>query len=407
MLAGDLAAASPVLLCGAKGVGKSTYLRYLVNRMLCKHTQIALLDADVGQSECTPAATVNLVILDAPLFSSPFTHTRTPAQSFFLGEVQPGDMPLEYASAVSGAFEFYRQHYSHVPLLVNTMGWVKGLGQLLLGEVVSITQPASIIELLLERQSNNLDPPIEQGLPLLSRQPPPTYSHPPLSHPVHTGPLQGRCTITKVMSTAHTGLHTPSLLRPAELRALVYTSYFLATGPTANCMHTILEQPTYAVSFSQVDVVMFAQVAPHEALYALNNALVGLSMVRVGSEPQFTLQTACGESVRLSFSTDPRAVVGFGIIRVLDTEADGCFHIITPVPPAWLQGVVTLVCGQVAVPPKLLQSQRPDHFGVDAPYVTHHVGDASVLGKQARSSRSVCLFACLLVCLFACLCVSA
>lgn len=40
-------------ICGAKGVGKSTFARLLVNSLLNQHASVAFLDADCGQPELT------------------------------------------------------------------------------------------------------------------------------------------------------------------------------------------------------------------------------------------------------------------------------------------------------------------------------------------------------------------
>jgi len=42
-----------LVVCGAKGVGKSTCLRYTVNKLLQKFSQIAVIDCDPGQPEFT------------------------------------------------------------------------------------------------------------------------------------------------------------------------------------------------------------------------------------------------------------------------------------------------------------------------------------------------------------------
>ena len=41
-------------VCGPKGVGKTTFCRFLVNSLLNYHPVVAFLEADVGQCEFTP-----------------------------------------------------------------------------------------------------------------------------------------------------------------------------------------------------------------------------------------------------------------------------------------------------------------------------------------------------------------
>jgi len=50
-----------LLLCGGKGVGKSTVLRYTVNRLLKECQTILVVDFDPGQPEFTPAGCISAI----------------------------------------------------------------------------------------------------------------------------------------------------------------------------------------------------------------------------------------------------------------------------------------------------------------------------------------------------------
>ena len=69
------------VVCGAKGVGKSTFCRFITNRFLSLPgcTRVALLDLDVGQPECGVPACVSLHWITQPLVGPPHTHMDTPA----------------------------------------------------------------------------------------------------------------------------------------------------------------------------------------------------------------------------------------------------------------------------------------------------------------------------------------
>lgn len=129
-----------VLLCGAKGVGKSTTLRYSLNRLLSmrctvraseggtanggvtgkkKHLHnnkekmkkksnnnnnnsnlieqcVAVLDCDVGQPEFTPSGMLSLHLFtpsSCPLYGNNHLGVRTPVRSYFLGETSPKAQP--------------------------------------------------------------------------------------------------------------------------------------------------------------------------------------------------------------------------------------------------------------------------------------------------------------------------
>jgi polynucleotide 5'-kinase involved in rRNA processing len=69
-----------IVLCGATNSGKSTFGRYIVNRLLQSYETIAYLDCDIGQPELTPAGLVSLHLLSEPLFGPSFTHLRDPTR---------------------------------------------------------------------------------------------------------------------------------------------------------------------------------------------------------------------------------------------------------------------------------------------------------------------------------------
>ena len=74
----------------------------------------------------------------------PFTHPKIPIHAHYLGAYTPLSCPDEYLSCIRQLFELYRTEYAHVPLVINTQGWVKGLGEDLLHQIMIITEPTHI-----------------------------------------------------------------------------------------------------------------------------------------------------------------------------------------------------------------------------------------------------------------------
>ncbi|KAJ4476197.1 hypothetical protein J3R30DRAFT_413851 [Lentinula aciculospora] len=122
------------LVKGPKKIGKSSFARTLVNRLLSRHKQIAYLDLDPGQSEFTPGGLLALTIVSDPIFGPPFTHPTIPIRAHFLGAFSPKTSPGLYVEGLKDLVQFWaRDVQQHVaattnPLVVNTMGWAKGLG---------------------------------------------------------------------------------------------------------------------------------------------------------------------------------------------------------------------------------------------------------------------------------------
>lgn len=69
---------SRTILCGGSGVGKSTLLRYLVNRSLSSWDKVLVIDFDPGQSEFTVPGCVSAFLINTPLLGPNFTHISNP-----------------------------------------------------------------------------------------------------------------------------------------------------------------------------------------------------------------------------------------------------------------------------------------------------------------------------------------
>jgi polynucleotide 5'-kinase involved in rRNA processing len=94
-----------VAICGAKGVGKSTCLRYMANRLLSSgqfDKGVAILDADVGQPELSPPGLLTLSILHRPLLHPPHVNNFAMETTRWLDPTSfslPEDIPLEHGGS--------------------------------------------------------------------------------------------------------------------------------------------------------------------------------------------------------------------------------------------------------------------------------------------------------------------
>lgn len=85
-----------VVVCGGRNTGKSTAIRYLVNSLLNRYPHVAILDADLGQSELGPPGFVDVHIVHAPLFGPPHTHLQHPVFAQFVGSTNSSANPTQY-----------------------------------------------------------------------------------------------------------------------------------------------------------------------------------------------------------------------------------------------------------------------------------------------------------------------
>lgn len=143
------------VVCGAKDMGKSTFCRYLINRLLSKYRRVAYIETDVGQSEFTPSGLLSLHYLTSPVLGPPFTHQQLePERSLFFGSTSSRNNPDYYIECIFELVDHYKQDQAQVsevedeaewiPLVVNTQGWVSGVGYDLLIDQIRKVEPTDI-----------------------------------------------------------------------------------------------------------------------------------------------------------------------------------------------------------------------------------------------------------------------
>ncbi|XP_013929916.1 PREDICTED: polynucleotide 5'-hydroxyl-kinase NOL9-like, partial [Thamnophis sirtalis] len=116
-----------ILVCGPKSIGKSTFNRYLMNLLLNRLPCLEYLECDLGQPEFTPPGCISLVNVREPLLGPPFAHQRPPRKMAYYGDASCEHDTERYLDTLKYVFGGYERD---IPLLVNTMGWVKGRGGL-------------------------------------------------------------------------------------------------------------------------------------------------------------------------------------------------------------------------------------------------------------------------------------
>lgn len=160
-----------VMVCGGKDVGKSTFLRYMVNSFLNKYKTVAYLDCDPGQCEYTLGGCISLTFVSEPLFGPPHSHINhnTSTKScYYYGHLSPSDTPSHYLQCIKKCHEDYIHYLSKlgreevVPLVINTMGWNQGLGLCLLKDIVIQFKPTHIIQINHSVEAN-------KNMPVLDR----------------------------------------------------------------------------------------------------------------------------------------------------------------------------------------------------------------------------------------------
>jgi hypothetical protein len=421
-----------ILVCGAKGVGKSTFLRYMANRILSSPSdgsdtnnhRIAILDLDCGQSELCPPGLLTLTVVSKPFVSDPPMLmvcngrgstgssgdvescnnndgiVETVVASYFFGDITSKSDPDTYIHIAKILLCKYQELIAlaststdkqPMPLLINTDGWVKGLGFEILSAIVGVSSPSHIVQILGSTKAKSFDMAhFHSGEEkILQRDEQPgmrcsvhviqsfdEYTNPVEngSKPHHSGSLDSTqststgtllatasehrahricayflngCSNLSTLRTGIVGDDTPvcfhrekGLVDPSNAIGLVLASML----PYAVPFHSIRLYPPSGLmdSISEVSPEwgICADLACNDVLDSLSGSVVGLCC-----EPDLSGKTnnnaGCGVPVL--------PCVGLGIIRSID-HICRIFYVLSPVHPELLCSVTSFVGGNVGLP---------------------------------------------------------
>ncbi|KAG5874742.1 hypothetical protein JTB14_011983 [Gonioctena quinquepunctata] len=84
-----------LLVTGGKGVGKSTFIKYAINRLLNNYGKIRMIDLDPGQPEFTVPGCTSVFIITEKVFGPNYTHLRKAKRSY-LCDINVGNEPTKY-----------------------------------------------------------------------------------------------------------------------------------------------------------------------------------------------------------------------------------------------------------------------------------------------------------------------
>ncbi|KAF9954939.1 Polynucleotide 5'-hydroxyl-kinase grc3 [Mortierella alpina] len=429
------------VVCGGKKMGKSTFSRLILNRMLNRYRKVAFIECDIGQSEFTPVGMVALHVVQTPALGAPFTHPRQPYRAFFVGNSTPRDDPDYYMACIKELVRTYYAEVSHtrtwddtdddyhsdddedehIPLVINTQGWIKGMGYDLLLQLLDYTAPSHIFGF--HSPSNG-----ESNLPqsffttmkeqahLAGRQQP-SFSY-----------------VSAVVLGDESSASPFTKYHPADHRALALLSYFYLSQERDMDLTDLASSDKRTWDFSQALVVrrpwcwdwnqakgiwvLFDQVPPSQILHVLNASLVALTgdkedRVSDGSgtldgnqqqQPEPVTDATPGKAVPLNYfplgqypppPPEHTTCHGLAIIRSIQPSTH-TLHILTPIPLVKLRKCNGIVKGAIHMPIHASldhneeNSKVPGVAGVpwkNVPYLNYEISSSSYMnGSQSPSA---------------------
>ncbi|XP_063934685.1 polynucleotide 5'-hydroxyl-kinase NOL9-like [Zophobas morio] len=306
-----------VLLLGARNSGKSTFSRFFVNRMLRSHQAVMYLDCDLGQSEFMPPGFLSLTKRSVPIFGTPCCHLQKPEKAYFIGDTTCQRDPHYYLLCIKELYQLYNGKYSNFPLIVNTHGWLVGLGLMIIECICTIVNPSDIVLLAITEKEFT-----EKFSTLLNAK------------ADYFGVVKERKrSFSKVTVT---NIHAvEGYKRKRKSKTLKYKASFhrlMSLAVYFACCTPICFQAPYEVSLDDVQVeLLYDVVAKTQHLCAINGNFVGLC---VADKPGPKRPLEC---------------LGLAIVRAVDV-GNRKLYINTPLDARELERVNVLQKGVIEIP---------------------------------------------------------
>ncbi|PHZ14331.1 uncharacterized protein RHIMIDRAFT_312531 [Rhizopus microsporus ATCC 52813] len=357
------------VVCGGKNLGKSSFSKYLVNRLLTRYKKVAYIETDVGQTEFTPTGLISLHYIEHPVLGPSYTHQQfEPARSFFFGSNSPRSNPDYYLACIHQLV----CHWKHdqmmeddeigIPLVVNTQGWISNVGyDLLMSQIKSIA-PTDVFAL---RHSTylkkNLSPFFESDV---------------------MATVDSTLSLSKVIPTVRfidcyyreSGVSIfPDLFTASKLRDITLASYFHQTemgqdaylNPQWDYQKHIIDRTPWVVDWRahlNAIWITYEEVKLEELLYALNGCIVGImgdvedfkkqkgpDRAISADENEFTPPIYYTTRDKLPPNPENITCLGLGIIRAIDPSRHALL-LVTPLPAETLEKTSGLIKGEMRLP---------------------------------------------------------
>lgn len=141
-----------IMIVGDKNTGKSTFAVWIMNKILThyKHrienNSTFYLETDLGQNSFFFPGTVAMFS-----FKDPILHNlqgpclQKPLFEEFIGEFSPTHHTTAYLKAIQNAINYYNFSNPDRSLVINTHGYVSGIGENILYDVIKIVEPDVLI----------------------------------------------------------------------------------------------------------------------------------------------------------------------------------------------------------------------------------------------------------------------
>lgn len=128
-----------VLIIGHVDTGKSSFCTFLSRHLLTAHSRVAIVDADVGQKDIGPPATITM---GYPSRTQSLADIQ-PATLYFVGAISPARRLLPMVVGSKQLVDAAQADF----ILINTTGFIHGAGRILKSYKIEALQPDVVVAL--------------------------------------------------------------------------------------------------------------------------------------------------------------------------------------------------------------------------------------------------------------------
>lgn len=310
-----------LMTCGGKDVGKSTIIRYLMNRYLSVNSnnnecEILYLDCDPGQSEFTTSGLISLIAINKPILGSNHLNVINfkPLISSSFGAITASHNPKLYISTICDIMSYISQNLqSKGPLFINTMGWTRDLGLALLLDIIKVSHPTHVIQ---------IDSATDDRINITDDLTANTVMR-------RTGYRlrQMDQSLNYKLTIIESQLNNVKTFSPKTNRLLTQLSYM--SQMTNISFEPIISMTPFKIYWSRVylHIVGDTLIAPQHVMDVLNCSWVHLCTID-DREPH-SLNIINFDGIQVMGSLNANKCVGCGLIRGINIE-EKCLYLISP-----------------------------------------------------------------------------
>lgn len=332
-----------LLFCGGKGVGKSTLLRYTVNRLLKECGSVLVLDFDPGQPEFVPSGCVSATLVSTPLLGPNFTHLQESLYCYFVGDVDITVDPNRYVQSCIRLLNDCRMQpkLMSTPMIINTMGFTTGIGMDVMLDVIRLSQPTHVIQLTSGSSRRNFAALLEHSYVTQESRGWMT------DFTANTSPEYKFEAISSAAENTERSMEQWGF-RASELRNIGLVSYFsrLSTGVE----WTLTDAVPYKISWKNIAICISNEsVEPALTMAALNASLVALCVLDAETGSSVARYQATGFPTILAGAMPVMPCLGYAVVRAVD-YTNRLIYLLSPEAIDRVSRVNCLVLGGIHLP---------------------------------------------------------